>query len=352
MSEFLASDVQVGFSKLPQVGINTMYQLTADFASGLVHQFPPVIPQGEFVTDEDMIGRGNEFPTQNQLYRWAQRGYAFTGKCNTEMFAVMLARFLGGSITNTVVTATTSWDHTIVMQTSGTRVPKMTTMYLPIGGADFLFPMAVNSISIQQNADEQPTFSMDLVGTGLHQRHRDIVTPIVLPDPPLYHYPHGAATFVALNDGSLVNLSSLGRIRSLSAGATQNIRVGDRRPGDPFLEAGNVRSGSYARFLNRGKRSGSAQVKLSLDENRHEYDWVKNGTPITAFVIKLVAEKIGASTDSFEVEWAIPNLSLQVIDGDQEGDDATITLNFINLEDAITGGLMVARIRNNVATLA
>src|SRR6267142_1395267 len=134
MDEFLASDVQVGFSKLPETAINIPYVLTADFASGLVHQFPPMIPQGEFMTDEDMIGGGDEFPRQNQLYRWAQRGRTFTGKINTAFAAVLLARFLGGTITNTVVTATTSWDHFVIMQTKAQgRVPKLTTMYVPVG---------------------------------------------------------------------------------------------------------------------------------------------------------------------------------------------------------------------------
>lgn len=354
MSEFLLSDIVGGMSAAPESAVNTPYTLSADFLGMKANGVPPPVPGAESIDDSDMIMGGSEFADDVWLYNWLQNPYSFGGKLNTETAARWFLRALMGTITDAVVTATKSWDHSVVMQTRAQgRTPKYTTVVLQLGGANFLFcSMAVNSFSISQNGTAVPQFQCEVIGTGKYQKVSDISPALIIPAPVQHNYMHGAACVLTLNNGSTVNLSTLGRIRSWSFGLQNNLVTGDRRPGDPFMTANDVTTGSYVRSLLRGKRSVSAQIKLSLDENLSEFDWLKSGTTITSLKVKNVGKIIGTSTDSFEFELTVPKSKIQVITGDSEGDDATITINFLPLRDPVSGGLITGRVRNDAATMA
>lgn len=352
--EFLLSDGQVAISVLPESAVNTPYQLSADFIGMRLNQVAPWVPQAQTVDDAEMIGAGDEFADDVRLYNWLQQPQTLTGKLNTETAANWLLRALMGTVTDAVVTATKSWDHSVPMQTRAQgRTPKYTTLIMNLGGADIVAAsMAVNSFQISQQGTNEPQFSVEVIGTGKFQRLRDITSPaIVVPLPATHHYFHGAAAVLVLNDGVVKNLSSLGRIRSWSVNLQNNLVVGDRRPGDPFKTSGNVLTGSYVRSLLRGKRTAGVQIKLSLDENLSELDWLTNNQTLTALSIKNVGQIIGTSTDSYEVDWKVPRFKLQTLVGDSEGDDATITLNFLPVRDPVSGGLITARVRNDQATM-
>lgn len=350
--EFLLSDGQVAISKLTETAINTPYQLTADFIGMRLNPIAPNVPQVQTVDNMDMIGGGDEFADDVRLYNWLQNPITITGKCNSETFAHLLLRALMGTITNAPVTAAASFDHSVPMQTRAQgRTPKYTTLIINLGGADIVSAsMAVNSITISQQGTNEPQFSCELIGTGMFQRMADISPAIVIPYPTTHHYFHGAANVIVLNDGVVKNLSSLGRVRSWSVSLQNNLVVGDRRPGDPFKTPGDVRTGAYLRTLLRGKRTSTAQLKLALDENLDELDWLTNNTSLTNLGIKCVGEPIGVTPENYEVEWKVPKFKVQTITGDSEGDDATITLNFLPLRDSVSGGLVTARVRNDQAT--
>lgn len=355
MSEFLLSDLQVAMSLLPESAINTPYQTSADFVGMRLNSLPPQVPQVQTVDNMDMIGGGDEFADDVRLYNWLQQPLTLGGKLNSETAAMWLLRALNGTVTNAAVTALHSYDHSAPMQTRAQgRTPKYTTLIMNLGGADIvLASMAVNSFSISQQGTNEPQFAVEVIGTGKFQRLRDITSPaITIPYPVTHHYFHGAAAVLLLNDGVVKNLSSLGRIRSWSVSLQNNLVVGDRRPGDPFKTSGDVRTGAYVRSLLRGKRTAAAQIKLALDENLAELDYLTNNTTLTNLSIKNVGEPIPSSAENFEVEWKIPSFKVQTVTGDSEGDDATVTLNFLPLRDAVSGGLVTARVRNDQATLA
>lgn len=353
MAEFLLSDLQIAMSLLPETAINTPFSLTADFIGVRANALPPHVPQVQTVDNMDMIGGGDEFADDVRLYNWLQQPLTLSGKLNAETAAYWLIRALNGTVTDAAVTAATSYDHSVPMQTRAQgRTPKYTTLIMNLGGADVvLASMAVNSFSISQQGTNEPQFSVELIGTGNFRRLRDIAPAIVMPYPTEHHYFHGAAAVIVLNDGVVKNLSSLARVRSWSVGIQNNLVVGDRRPGDPFKTAGDVRTGAYVRSLLRGKRTASAQLKLALDENLDELDWLTDDTTLTGLSIKNVGEPIGATPEKFEVEWKVPNFKVQAITGDSEGDDATLTVNFSPLRDAVSGGLVTARVRNNIAAM-
>lgn len=352
--EFLLSDGQAAISVLPESSVNTPYQLTADFIGMRANPFSAEVPQVQTVDNMDMIGGGDEFADDVRLYNWLQQPRTFTGKMNTESASNLLLRALMGTVTNAVVTALKSWDHSAPMQTRAQgRTPKYTTLIINLGGADIVAAsMAVNSYQISQQGTAEPQFSVELIGTGKFQRLRDISPAIVIPYPATHNYFHGAAAVLVLNDGVVKNLSSLGRVRSWSVGLQNNIVVGDRRPGDPFLTSGDVRTGAYVRSLLRGKRTATAQLKLALDENLGELDWLTGNTTLTALSIKNVGAPIPTDTNNYEVEWKVPKFKVQTIVGDSEGDDATITLNFLPLRDPVSGGLVTVRVRNDQPTMA
>lgn len=356
MGQFLLADGQYALSINPEPGVNQGYDESADFETYKADAMAPSIPVPEFVGDRDQVGDGNEFEEDSRLYYWTQNEYTFNAKLNTEGFARILARALGGTITNTVVTATKSWDHSVIMQTGPQGVvPKYSTMIHKIGGADFLFPsMAVNRIQITQAGASEPRCSFSMVNTGLHRRLRDITPAIVLADPPKHNYFHGAATQFFFNDGALKDMAATARVRSITLDFSNNLITGQeaRGPGDGFLDAGERGSGAYVRVLNRGTRTSTAAFKLMLDENLDEYGYVKNGTVITGATVIFGGQKIaGTTSDYFETEWKVPKSKAEVLTPDTESDKGALNITFGPKRDNVTKGLITSRIRNDQATL-
>lgn len=352
--EYLLTDAVTGISAAPETAINTPYTLSADFLGFKAVPGPAQIPVPESVTDEDMSGGGDEHAEDSRLYYWSQNAYTYSGKLNSESAARLGLRGLGGPITDTVVTAAASWDHAGVMQTraQGTQ-PKYTTLIHDIGGADFLHAsMAVNQFGTSKEGGGEPQFNCELIGTGYHRRLRDITPAIVVPAPVTHHYFHGAAAAIQLNDGTLRDLSATARVESYTLGYSNNLILNKRRSGDPFITPGDINSGAYVRVLNRGKRTSTAQLKLTLTDTLAEYGWLKNNTTLTSFQIKEVGQKIGATAESFEFQWNVPKSKIEGLTGDSTGENASVSFNLKPLKDSVSLGLVTLRARNSIATMA
>jgi hypothetical protein len=168
------SDIQIAMSDTPETGINTPYTLAADFESILCDQVVPVIPNLNVINDSDQVGDGTEFAKNPRPYNWSASQVTLASKLNTEWNARMLKRFLGGTVTDSVVSAGAVWDHSIVMQLRTQRIPQLTTLAMILGGADvILSSMAVNAWEISQARAEEPRCSVELMGSGHHTRLSD-----------------------------------------------------------------------------------------------------------------------------------------------------------------------------------
>jgi hypothetical protein len=333
-----------------------------DFMTALANAIAPSVPQAESISDEDMVGDGEEHAKDTRLYYWTQNPYTYQGKLNTESCATLAIRGFGGPVDDTPVAGETgAHDHEVPMaqRTDGIE-SVLSTWVHNIGGADMLFSsMGVNRFGVSQAGAAEPQFSCELIGTGHWMRIRDIAPGFELPDPVEHHYMHGAALLLTLNDGTSKDLSAAGRIRNSAFDLSNNLVVGPdaRTPGDPFLVAlsdvtsDGILSGAYVRVLNRGKRAATAQVKLTLDEDLGEIEWLKNGTVITSLSAKFVGQKIAGTQARHEFEWIVPKSKIENIAGDTEGDRSAITLNFKPLKDPTTKGLAKLRIRNGQTTM-
>jgi hypothetical protein len=356
MGQFLLADSIYAISKTLESAINTPKTLSADFETFRAKAMAPSIPVPEIVSDREEIGDGNEFEDDSRLYYWSQNEYSWNAKLNTEAVSRIFLRALGGTVTDAVVTATKSWDHSVVMQTRVDGVvPKYSTLVHKIGGSDFLFPsMAVNRFEVSQGGAGEPQATFSLVNTGNHMRVADISPAIVFADPPKHNYMHGAATAFTFNDGSLKDMAATARVRNIALSFSNNLIVGNdaRSAGDPFLTTADRGSGAYVRVLNRGTRTSSAQFKLMLDENLTEYGYIKNGTIITSCKVVFGGQKItGTTADYFEFEWNIPKSKAEVLGGDTEAEKGAVSITFGPKRDSVTKGLITGRVRNDQATM-
>ena len=356
---FIQEDVTVIYSTAPQTNINTMVEETVDdtkYKVALVDAFPGVVPNGEMVDDSSQVGDGSEFPRFVRLYRWGL-SFNLSMLLNTELALVLIKRAFGGTVTNAVVTAGLVWDHTVPFQNARTqgRVPQATTFVIPmVGGQDFVCgDMFVQSVQITQQGDARPTATFALAGTGYHKRIRDYVTPLALPDPdtdtPEHHYFHGGMLGFTLNDGSVEDFAGQGWLDSYQFDM-QNTLQFRRAPGDGFLVAGDVRSGSYSRSVIHGKRTAGVQFQKLLDDDLPEYEWLRNNTLITGLSITNVGDII-ETTHKWELEIIVPASQLQSTSPSTNNNFLTVNNNLMALKDSVTLGLAKVRGRNGLATL-
>jgi hypothetical protein len=167
-------DVQLAISKAPETTVNTPYTLASEFESIVVDQVLPVIPEPDLVDDSDQVGDGVEGPKDPRPGKTPASALTLSSKLNNRWNSMMMARLLGGTITDSLA-ATGVYDHTVVMQPRTSRVPKLTTVPMLLGGADpILNSMGVNSATIGQQGTDDPKASFELMGSGKYSRFRDV----------------------------------------------------------------------------------------------------------------------------------------------------------------------------------
>lgn len=453
---YLQSGIQIGLSVAPETAVNVPYSLAAEFEGVLMDAVNPPMPDFESIDDSDQVGDGSEFAKNVRNYYLQQPNFPFNGKVNCESMARILRRFLGGTVTDTLV-ATGVYDHAIIMQkaSGGTNpgiVPQLSTVPVLLGGNDMIWSsMAVDSFSITQQLAGEPRFSSQLIGTGYHKRIRDVyrtqvititgtptggtfaltfsgqttsaiaynanaatvaaalaalsnldatditvtggagpatpwqvafiatgayananvplmtadgalltggtpiiaVTPsttlLVIPQPPTYHYMHGAALTATMSDGTSIDLTTQGMLQ-FQIQMNQNIQV-LRLPGNAFINPADFDSGAYPDFIRRGKRTVVPSFKLFLDGTLPEYYYRRKNLAITSLVFTMRGPLVGATTYHHEVEITIPASKVSAMSADVEGDMAAKTITMMPTKDAVSLGIATARIRNANATL-
>jgi len=183
MSDFLTINAQLALSKAPEAALNTMHVLAADFNGAVTTALNVGLPNVEKIANEGLIGDGNEWEDDFINDYVSNPTMTLSDRLNTEQFAILAARHLGGAIAHNDLTG--AWDHTIEMAASSADpTPKSSTVAGKFGGLDLLFGgMIVNSLGISFADAAQPTYSAELIGTGLWEYMADQVPPLVLPNP-------------------------------------------------------------------------------------------------------------------------------------------------------------------------
>jgi hypothetical protein len=135
---------------------------------------PPTV-DFETISDEGQVGDGTEFVKNSRVYAVQPGNIPLGGQLNTESAARLFKRFLGGTVTDTLV-ATGVYDHVVIMQTQAQGIiPALSTIPIKLGGSDFIWSScAVDQYSIQQTLNRPATYSAQLISTGHHRRFRDV----------------------------------------------------------------------------------------------------------------------------------------------------------------------------------
>jgi hypothetical protein len=347
---------QLYFTTALQPTINTPIETHADFFRFKTQPFDTPVPAPEMITDEGEIGDGVGYVQNMRSYKWPSIDLPLSGKMNDVLFPKLFARVLGGTVVNAVVTAVTSWDHTIPMATELELVqPKLSTL-ITEGTAKFIWPdVFVRSLQISQEGDAEPTWSASLGHSGMHKAVADssiVLASVTALDTNYFgaNY-HGAATRVTYNDGGAVDLTATRGLCGASVNLTQPVSV-IGLPGDSFITSGDVNSGSHSATLMRETQEADIiTLKVYADSPLAQWAKLKVSTVLTDVVVKFVGKKIGASVDSYETEVKLTRAVFMSVTPSKHGEYEAFDCVIKALPDSTTKRLAIGRIRNGTATL-
>lgn len=343
----------MGISKAIESAYNTHYELQADFDALVTSAFNISLPNIEKFFDGGLIGSGNEYALTSTNDYLSHPSISISDRLNTELAARLFKRALGGSVTDSVVTASTAWDHVFVPElgSDDPSLPSM-TVAAKLGGIDLILAgMVVNSYGVSFSDSSAPTFSAELIGSGKYKYMANATPALVLPAYTAQNYMGTAAAITcSLNDGSVLNLHTVGRLKSFNFNYSNNVITGDRRAGDPLTTSGDINSGAYSNRLTRGTRSCSGSLVVYIDENKREWADHLANTPITAFTWKALGQKLNG-TDSREFEVTIPKSVFSSASISDDGGKLCLSLEMTPLKDSAENGLCKGRVRSGIATL-
>jgi hypothetical protein len=370
MAEFILQNSSFLVSKAAEATFNEVITDGAEFHRFETRGNPLVLPVLGKSDTLDHIGSGFEFQqTPLRVNYWEHPVIPVSGDVNVDILPIFLARVFGGVNAAPATVNITGKEHILLLQHDndplGRQLPSF-NLITSIGrvseaepGADLQLTGVVgDSFQIGQSRADMPTWSAELVGSGGFIRpvpdttHNDFPD-LVGDDTANYShlFVHGAAVVISYTDGSSVNLSTEGRIRSWNFQFNNNVRRDDRRPGDPFRIANDPTSGAYVNRLLRGRRTCGAQVVVSLAEDLAEFVTAQQNRVVDnlAFIAKgeLIAGATPASNYTLEIN--IPKAQLRTVTPGNENDDATLTLDWFPLKGV--GEYVSARILNKRATL-
>ncbi len=348
--------VKLYLTTAPQPTINTPIETHADYTRFKTEPFDTPVPQPDLMGDAGEVGDGVGYEQNIWMYRWQPLALTLNGKLNDVLFPKLFARVLGGTVVDAVVTASTSWDHTIPMATELELVqPKLSTL-ITEGAPQFIWPdVFVRSLTISQEGDEHPRFSAELGNSGMHKALADssIMIGSVAALSSDYFAPrfHGAYTSFVYNDGASQDLTTARGLCSITARLTQPTNV-QFLAGDSFLTANDPTTGSYSATLQRTTQEADIiQFKVYADTPLAQWAKLKAGTVLTNVILKFRGKKIGASSDNYEVEVKLTRGQFVVHAPTSHGEYEAFDVTIRALPDTTTKRLAIGRIRNGTATL-
>lgn len=304
------------------------------------------LPKIEKTNDGNRIGKNA--PTHICNKYWQHAELAVRDDVETNVPARLFRRALGGAVTDTVVTASQTWDHTfaILPPQVGDVLPSF-SWATKLGAADFLLAgcMVDRFRLFQPPNAERVQYEADIVGSGKFANPHGLTG---LPDLGPLPCMDGFRTKIQYTDGGTVDLASLGKVVEWSVEHRNNIRRDKRRVGDP-IQTVSTGSAAHVRKQPRGKYETVISITLDFADLT---DWTKMvENKILDNLTFTVVGPVITGSDRHEFEVIVPKFSFEMLDtGDDDG-DAAVTINVIALEDPVSKGTITGRIRNNQATL-
>lgn len=190
MAEYLVRDIKLGISSTPEATYNELVPGFTDptgtndnnYLGFLMtgRGFP--LPDKEKQDDTGKIGTGREFPTEQRSGYVTPPTMEITEELNVDIAPIFLRRAMGGvdptPAGGDILEAGRTFEHNWLMQANDTaaflQLPSSSIVYA-LGGADYLFGgCCVESFRIEQNRSQVPTFTANLIGSGLFRRVREL----------------------------------------------------------------------------------------------------------------------------------------------------------------------------------
>lgn len=307
------------------------------------------LPLLEKVSDANRLGQNA--PTHLCNTYWQHSEMGIRDDIETGVPARLLRRCLGGSVTNTVVTASEVWDHefAILQPQVGDILPSF-SWATKHGDASFLCAgCMVESFRIFQQGAERVQYEATIVGSGKFTNPHGLTS---LPDAVATACMDGFRTSIVYDDSGAVDLSSGGKCLAWSVEHRNNIRRNKRRLGDPVLTVGNG-SGAHVRKQPRGKYETIISLTLDFDDATDDLvDWKKSiENKILDDLTFTVKGPIIETTNRHEFEIIVPKFSFEVVAPADDDGDSAVTVNVVALEDPVSKGTITGRVRNALATL-
>lgn len=352
--DFLVKNTPLGISAEPEDTFDALKTASSDYLTAVTQQLQVTIPNLEKVSDAGVIGNGGYVTAHVNDY-FSHSGITITDRLNTSLAAIYLARILGGDITTEEVTEDVSWDHTIEVLALDQDPQLVSSSFaFKAGGLDLLLSgMVGNGFSLNFADAAAPTFAAEFVGSGSFDYWSN-QSPAIAALPafvPQNYMLTSAAIECSYNDGTLLNLSSVGRFKGISLQHNNNTITGDRRPGDKLLVTGNPDKGAIVKRLTRDVPSLAVQLQLFIDQNKREWTNHLDNVTINNLTFKAIGPKIGASTDRHEVEFIVPKGIFTVPQVPGDGQKHTLTLNLEPQLKSGEKGYFKVRVRNGSDTL-
>lgn len=339
--------------------INTISEDYTDYTAFKTEPFDLPVPNPQIIDDAGTVGDGVGYSQNSVVYRWLPVNIPLRGRLEDELFPLLFARALGGTVVDADVTATTSYDHTIPMATEQELVePKLFNIMTKGVRADFLWgDCYVQGITISQQGDDLPMYDAQIVGAGYHMKVSDsslVASSIPAVASTFWSKPkyHGAATTLTYNNGSAIDLTASRGLISVSAKITQPCEI-KNLPGDSFLTDGDVESGAYPGTINRQTQEQDIiTLRVYSDSTLSQWLDLKANTTLTNVILKFKGKVIGASTDHYETEVKLTRAEVMSVTGATDTEYEALDIVIKALPDSSTKRLAIGRVRNGTATLA
>ena len=343
-------NTQVAISKTCEASFNTPEATAANYEWLPTTDPFFLLPKLEKTNDANRVGR-NAASHQCNTY-WSSSQVSVKDDLQTGAPARLLRRGLGGSVTDTLVTAGV-YDHefAILPPQIGDVLPSFNILAV-LGAADFrLGGLMVNKFKISQKNAERVQHEFDIVGSGKFTNPSGITPFPTLGDTPCMDGHKTRIAYSDLNDQEYV-LSELGVVSEWMIEQDNKLRTNRRRIGDPVQSVtynGVTAEGAYVRKMPRGKYTTAGQLVLDFVDLT---DWKRSVINQELVNLKiLIPGPIITGAYRHEVELIIPRFNFDSPDTGSDEDDATTPINIVCLEDTVTRGTMKCRVRNASATL-
>lgn len=306
------------------------------------------LPKLEKVSDANRVGV--DAPTHLCSTYWGHGELSLKDDVETDVPARLFRRALGGSVTDTVVSAGAVWDHTFAI------LPRATSDVLPsfslasiLGAASFLLSgCMIDRFKVSQKNSERVQHETDIVTGGKFTNPHGLTSLPSLAETACMDGFRTAIQYTDSDGSTIVDLATLGRVIEWMVEHKNNIRRNKRRIGDP-IQTVSTGAGAYVRSMPRGKYETAIQMTVDFVDLS---DWTKSvkNEVLTNLKFKVVGPIItGVYRHEFEI--IVPKFGFDSPDTADDEGDASTPINIIPFADPVSGGTITGRIRNAQATL-